>query len=314
MRKWIIGLLVAVVIINAGVYALIPAKLVVAEVVPVSANPFTAFRCLTSAGTVQDWLKKEQASIKASGKNSVTVTSDDYIFTLAPQMYNVVAVDMGKENVSSYISILALAKDSSLVEWKTELPASNNVFKRIHNYWQAKSLKTNMASVLDQYADFIQNSELVYGVKIQHETVKDTMLVTTKMFLPDYPTPQEYYNMIQRLQQHIVQHGAQEANFPMLNIKPDGSGRFETTVAIPVNKIVPSAGEILFKRMIPGNILITEVAGGKHTIESGFRHIENYITENRLTSPAIPFQSLVTNRLAESDTAKWVTRLYYPVI
>ena len=31
-------------------------------------------------------------------------------------------------------------------------------------------------------------------------------------------------------------------------------------------------------------------------------------------SPAIPFESLITNRLEEPDTSKWVTKIYYPFL
>ena len=36
------------------------------------------------------------------------------------------------------------------------------------------------------------------------------------------------------------------------------------------------------------------------------------MTDNALSSPAIPFESLVTNRMQEPDTSKWVTKIYYP--
>jgi hypothetical protein len=41
--------------------------------------------------------------------------------------------------------------------------------------------------------------------------------------------------------------------------------------------------------------------------------MKNYVEDNKKTSPAIPYQSLITNRLTETDTTKWVTKLYYPV-
>ena len=85
-------------------------------------------------------------------------------------------------------------------------------------------------------------------------------------------------------------------------------------VAIPVNKVLPDAGEIQMKRMIPGNILVTEIRGGEATIDAAFDTFDKLITDYRKTSPAIPFQLLITNRQVVRDTSKWITKLYYPVI
>ncbi len=65
--------------------------------------------------------------------------------------------------------------------------------------------------------------------------------------------------------------------------------------------------------MFPGKILSTEIKGGEYAVETGFKELSNYISDNQLTSPAIPFQSLVTNRVMEPDTSKWITKLYYPI-
>ena len=84
-------------------------------------------------------------------------------------------------------------------------------------------------------------------------------------------------------------------------------------VAIPVNKILPETNRFLVKRMILGKILVAEVRGGRSRIDEGMQEMENYVKDHKLVSPAIPFEMIITNRQAESDTAKWVTRLYYPI-
>ncbi len=99
----------------------------------------------------------------------------------------------------------------------------------------------------------------------------------------------------------------------MLNIAMIDSNHIETTVAIPVNKEIKDNGSIRFKRMFPGNILTAEVKGGMNTVEEGFRQLNNYVSDHQLVPPAISFQSLVTDRLTEKDSLKWITKLYYPI-
>lgn len=65
--------------------------------------------------------------------------------------------------------------------------------------------------------------------------------------------------------------------------------------------------------MIPGKILSAEIRGGTYTSKESIKRLELYMDDHKLTSPAIPFESLVTDRSKEADTARWVTKLYYPI-
>jgi hypothetical protein len=58
---------------------------------------------------------------------------------------------------------------------------------------------------------------------------------------------------------------------------------------------------------------MAEVKGGLFSVINGEEELTYYLSDYKKNSPAIPFQSLVTNRLLEIDTSKWVTKLYYPI-
>jgi hypothetical protein len=58
---------------------------------------------------------------------------------------------------------------------------------------------------------------------------------------------------------------------------------------------------------------MAEVKGGPSRVDGCLLAVENYVKDHNMMSPAIPFQSLVTDRMAEKDTAQWITRIYYPV-
>ena len=84
-------------------------------------------------------------------------------------------------------------------------------------------------------------------------------------------------------------------------------------VAIPINKVIPENEKFVSKRMVPGKILVAQVRGGTYTTAAALRKLEIYMDDNRLSSPAIPFESLLTNRIEEPDTTKWITKIYYPI-
>jgi len=170
-----------------------------------------------------------------------------------------------------------------------------------------------MAAALNTMKPFLENEENVYGIKVSHTTVKDTLLIATRDTFSSYPSSENIYSLIRSLQDYARINDARESGYPMLDIKATGNGNFQTMVALPVNKELKSHAAILHKEMVPGNILVTEVTGGPYTVTQAFNNLQNFVTDHDMQSPAIPFQSLITDRLQQPDTTKWITRIYYPV-
>jgi hypothetical protein len=42
--------------------------------------------------------------------------------------------------------------------------------------------------------------------------------------------------------------------------------------------------------------------------------VQKYKDDYQRVSPAIPFYSLITDRLKEPDSSKWITKIYFPVM
>ena len=99
----------------------------------------------------------------------------------------------------------------------------------------------------------------------------------------------------------------------MLNVHREGAERYETMVAVPTESDVPTTEKFKIKKMVLGNILVSQVTGGEDRVKEGEKQLANYVEDYQKISPAIPFQSLVTERISEPDSTKWITRLYYPI-
>ncbi len=69
-----------------------------------------------------------------------------------------------------------------------------------------------------------------------------------------------------------------------------------------------------FRRMVPGYFIVSEVKGGPFTIGEAVKQLDFYISDYKKTVMAKPFQTLVTNRLTETDTSKWITKISIPVM
>jgi hypothetical protein len=313
MKK--ILLLVSVVIILGLISSLllIPNNIKITKVGLLQANKRTAYRCLSQEDLMQKYLKSSET--KASAKNEFYFNYNDVGFQFRPRMFDLVEVAITNDvnKLNSFISLNALSPDSTLVEWRTEMKTSANPLKRIHQFLQAQRIHKSMSDILISLAEFVINKDSVYDLSIERTFVTDSLLVTTKTSMNEYPSEHYYYDMIKNLQDYISSQGATATNYPMLNITSIDSNKYDVTVAVPVNKVLPNKGSIFFKRMFPGNILMAEVKGGIWSVEEGFIKINNYVSDYQLVPPAISFQSLVTDRMAEKDSTKWITKLYYPI-
>lgn len=307
MKKMLIALLILVCLLLIGIYAFIPSKIYFREIVVIKANPNAAKRLLNNERNWNNWWSKENKKNEQAGNKS-------YHYTFKGGMIQGIRININNSSVgvNSLLNIIPIDRDSVAVEWEGRSAAEFNPLRRVDKYTERKKIETEVENLLQNIKAFLENKENLYPIRISQIQVKDTLLVVTKDSFKNYPTTDEVYHLIGSLQEFISKEGAIGTNYPMLHITSD-SGYFKTMVAIPVNKVVPAKGNFLFKRMVPGKILVTEVKGGRYTTAHALKQLENYLEDNELQSPAIPFESLVTDRSKEPDTSKWVTKIYYPV-
>lgn len=255
-------------------------------------------------GTISNDISSNKRSFNYKGIN----------YSISAQRYNSIIIKTTSNGLSAEGTILfvPINLNSVQAEWVYSLKTNSNPLSRLHLYNETRKRNKNEEDILQKMKAFLEDPEKVYGLKIGQEIVKDTILVTTKFSASDFPSTSKIYNKIDNLKSYISNNNAQETNFPMLHVWQD-SGLFHTTIAIPVDKAISGNNIYALKRMVPGKILVTQVKGGPFIARDAIRRLGIFMTDNQLSSPAIPFESLITNRMTEPDTSKWITKIYYPV-
>ncbi len=218
-----------------------------------------------------------------------------------------------KDSVNGFLSFEPAINGGVQVQWKTVFNHPGNPFTRLTSYLGNKNEKNNIESLLQDIKKFFDDEKNIYGFTASVQKVTDEFLINIKQQLDHYPTQQEVYGLVDEIRSYIKEKGGIEKNPPMLNIYNESPGAYQVMVAIPTTTQLPQVGKFLYRQMVLGNILVAEIKGGLYTISKAEKEIQFYITDHQKTSPAIPYQSLVTDRMAETDTAKWITKLYYPV-
>jgi uncharacterized protein YqgV (UPF0045/DUF77 family) len=304
MRKIIIVFFILLAVISIA-YAFIPDVQKINSNIYVKSNYNNVTRSLHEKNMWEQWWNKHQIN---------DLLYADSNFAIQNSFLNIAEVNIKENNNigSSLISVLQLNRDSSIVEWKYNLPASEANNNKIKKYLRSKEIKKQFEQKLQDLKSFVESPLNIYGLDIKQEKVKDSSLISIRTTLNSYPSTEDIYKLVDQLTEYIKESGAQQTDHPMMHVLQINE-KYEMMIAIPVNKNLPAKGNIQPKRMVLGNILVAEVRGGNETVRTGLKEFDNYVIDYGKTSPAIPFASLVTDRRKEMDTSKWITRLNYPV-
>ncbi len=289
--------------------------------IPSDNHVIVAINSKASAGAIQRSVSNKTLRAKWLPKEGKQVSDSEYVldncsfnFVSDYSMNSVVIVKYKGIKTNSTFNINnADGQTRTVLDFKIE--SSKNPFEKLSNYFNKTHIENTTQKIVDNLNKFISNKENIYGVDMNMIILQDSTLITLKRTSTKYPTSTEIYSCIKLLQDYASSNNADATNSPMLNIFKNEDSTFAFMVAIPIDTFLPNKGEIVGKRMFSGGkILVSgEIKGGLFTIDRFLNEIENYRLDELRNSPAIPFQSLKTNRSLETDTNKWITKLYYPV-
>jgi hypothetical protein len=314
MKRIIAAIVILFILALAGTYIFIPKKLKISSAIKYQANGEGLFRFLFADSNWEKWWP---------GKIS-TDTSSKKIFTYSGYNYSIekiryhsfeLTLSKNENSYNSLLKIISFEKDSSAIQIESELNSGSDPVSRIQNYFKAKKIKSGFDDLLVALKDHTKNVKDLYGYDIKNEKVEMQFLLSTSKVFSHSPTTEDIYSLVSIIREHIRKTDGKEEFSPMLNIESEDSINYYVRVGVPVNKKLPEKENISLKQMVKnGNILVAEVRGDQKTINEAIKQIEKYITDYQRSNIAIPFQSLITDRSKESDSTKWITKIYYPVV
>ncbi|MEJ7587776.1 MAG: GyrI-like domain-containing protein [Ferruginibacter sp.] len=308
MKKWLFVLLAGMLFSVLAVYIVIPNTISLRASLLIKATRPGIHRMLSDKNSVARWWpgKVSNGGFYFNGR-TYQITSGN--ITVLP-----IAVNTKKYELNTSLFLISFTTDSTKMGWVGSLTTSYNPFDRFRSYLEAKKIQKDMKIILQTMDTFYSKPENIYGIRIKNHLITDSILIAFAGSCKGYPTTSFLYGLFAKLKTHALARGAIVQGFPMMNIRAADSINYDYMVALPIDKKLPSSGDILEKRL-PGrcNLLVTEVEGGPETNKRAFQQMEYYLEDYKLKSPALPFYSLITDRLQEQDTSKWITKIYLPV-
>ncbi|TSD66076.1 hypothetical protein FFF34_001355 [Inquilinus sp. KBS0705] len=310
MKKPALLTLGLILIAFISVYFIIPQWIKTNNITQVDTTDENIAKFLVDKHQWQKWWPGEHS---AADSNEYSYKGVTYILQKATNSDMQVQIKTGDLVLDSHLTYLAIDDGATKVTWYAQMQSSTNPFTRIAEFIRIKNTANGMTAILENFKRFMQTDTNVYGIKVNLKKINDPILLAKNMITPTYPTTAIIYKMIADLKLQIKAKGVNETNKPMLNITPIDN-EYHVMAAIPINKtIVPDTGTVINNMVKGGNILEADVKGGRGNIDNAFQQLKNYQKDHALVSPAMPFELIITDRIAEPDTAKWITQIYWPI-
>lgn len=309
MKKLLIGFLILIVIILVGTYVVIPKNLLIAKTDLAHTSQNSLARYFSNKN---NWGKWWQTNNKATFTNAnlIDFNGMQFIATNKTQNGLEISIQTQANVIKSNLVFYFIGKDSTALEWKCEMGANNNPLQRINNYTNALAIKKNMTALLNQLHTFIENESNVYELKIVHEIISDTLVISQKAIFPNYPSTSVIYGLIDDLRRYALANAAIIKGQPMMNVTLLDDKTYQIIVAIPVNKKLNKSGNIESKNLIAGTPMLSAIVyGGNSATADALTKLENYKQDHQFTSPGIPYNILITDRCLEADSTKWKTKV-----
>lgn len=315
MKRFFALLILLLVLATIAIYILIPATLKIAAVNIIPTNSEAAFRVISIRS---NWIKWTIGDAPADVQvdNNGAFTKDGTSFVINEILHNAakIKITQGNLQTSSLFTIMPVTKDSSLMQWESEISTGSNPLTKIQRYTQALALKKSINSILSNLHQFLEKQDNVYGYNFHVGSTTDTVLVAFKSHSTNYPDTKTIYNNIYNLQEYVTKKGGKQVAPPMLNITQTENNTYDYMVALPVDKRIVADLPYLYRQLVPGSFLITKIYGGEARINDALLMMQLYINDNGKTPVAIPFRRLITDRLNNPDSAKWETEIYFPIV
>ena len=312
MKIWIVLLGGMLILTTVSLYILIPSPITVSELGTSQTTMEAEYRFISQEFQWQKWWKDADGKSHTPGN---PFSYDGMNYRITKEINNAVGIEIDLNGVKyhSVIHLIAFSQDSIGAIWRCELPAGINPVTRWQQFRNGRRMGRNMTGILKNLSRYISNPRNVYGFSFFRTSIRDSTMLSSRFISAAYPTNTELYSYIDIIVKNIKKQKGAVSGKPLINVEKLPNGSFETQVAIPTLHELKDDGNIVFRRMVPGNFLCAEVYGGAYTAEEALRQMHYFIADNHKSKQANAFQILLTDRRSEPDTLKWLTKIYIPV-
>jgi hypothetical protein len=211
--------------------------------------------------------------------------------------------------------VLFSINDDNAVNRTVRLSYENTLWNKLLGN---NSIINNAEKSLESLKNYIEDTKITYGYKIALTEVTDTTFLFTSKVVAQNKKKEELKNLYEILIKYAKEKNAGYNDTRILYLVPAGkdSIRFYAGIGITKNiENMPLEGSITLRRMpYKRNLIVADYKDCFSKLDKVFTAMEQYRTDNSLTSMAIPFIKFATEGIEFDDNQIIEGKGYFPVL
>jgi len=328
----ILGLIVLLLIISF----FLPSKVHVERSVVINAQPQVIFEQINTLPNWEGWSpwkamdpssvitygdKKSGVGAYYTWKGPETGEGKMTITQSVPFSMVETEVDFGEMGTSLGVYILEAAEGGTKLTWGFDTDMGMNPIMKFGGLFMKGILEKQFDDGLGKIKQIAENApavapasswkgkidkvEKVYTIRTNYMAVHDTASVST--------IGQKLEKAFGLIGETAGKQKLEITGAPFAIYYSESNTNFEFDAAMPVKKAGKAEGKVKPGEFIEGNAVAVTFYGDFTQTPMAHEAANKYITENGKVVNGSPWESYETDTEVEKDTAKWLTKVYYPI-
>jgi effector-binding domain-containing protein len=315
-RKYVYGSLLLLLIAGIFFYTCFISKTYTQEVV-IPNSMFKTGEQLSNPVNLVKWylpfagdetIKKEVAEKKIktiiAGNYSASISEAASISAIVQSAY--------KGHVKQFL-FTAVSDAADMDICKVTLTYKSTLF----DHWTDNgSLEKNARQSLENLKVYMEDTKQFYGYDIERTTVADTSFIFLSVTVPVGEKRTATKNLFEKLMEYAKQKDAGYNGIRIFYAVPYGKEQLMLFASIGVsNRVNTQPGESFqYKKMPLGkNLLVANYQGPYGEVAKAYTALENFKTDHKLSSMAIPYQKFLSDGYDFADEQIVQMKVYYPI-
>jgi effector-binding domain-containing protein len=249
-----------------------------------------------------------QSSIKSVGSGTITITE------CKPGEFLALEMDFRDRGKASSYFRFETSSDSVRVSWGFDNDLGINPFMR---YFGGMMKNMIGKSYIEGLTSLKTTSEKLYkestGLNIHIGQVQSGKYIALSAKCKMSSFSNKISEMFQSIMDYIPTKKIQMSGLPIVIYHAYSKEDVEFETAVPFTGELKSEGKFKVISLPEGNAVIADYHGSYWNIEPAYDEIQKWIKINGKVVSGSNWEEYVTDPTVEKDTARWLTKIYFPV-
>ncbi|MBL7740886.1 MAG: GyrI-like domain-containing protein [Chitinophagaceae bacterium] len=246
-------------------------------------------------------------------KNSKYITAGEYALEITEPSTISAVLRSAFRNTTKEFLFTAASDPADMSSCTVTMNWRSTLFSR----WTDKGgLEEKAKLSLENLKTFMEDTRQFYGYEIERTTVADTSFLFLSVTVPTAEKRKATKDLFDRLIAYAQEKGAGYTSTRIFYSTPYGKDQLMLFASIGItNRVQTAPGEpFQYKKMPLGKNLLTATYQGPYgEVAKAYTALENFKTDHKLTSMAIPYQQFLSDGYDFAEDQVVQMKVYYPV-